>query len=189
MLRAKLMGANELKVMFDTYGKQVLRPGAKAGVTESVKAVTTQAKQLVPRRTGSLRRSIGWKVVAKREGFGYLGVVGPRRDKRHSKSVTPEQGEKPKRKKMTFRRKVRFRGLVMIVNPAKYAHLVEYGRRAVKVKKKKVMADGKTIYGKEVRAVPPHPFMRPAWEELKDHCEWLIKTKLQTAIAKSKLKS
>ncbi len=41
-------------------------------------------------------------------------------------------------------------------------------------KKKKVLSDGiagvgglpgiGTIYGKRVRMVPPHPFLRPAWE-------------------------
>jgi hypothetical protein len=32
------------------------------------------------------------------------------------------------------------------------------------VKRKKVLSDGKTIFGREVRAMPARPFFRPAWD-------------------------
>jgi HK97 gp10 family phage protein len=41
---------------------------------------------------------------------------------------------------------------------------VEYGRSALGVKRKKVLSDGKTFFGREVKAMPARPFFRPAWD-------------------------
>jgi HK97 gp10 family phage protein len=46
-----------------------------------------------------------------------------------------------------------------------WAKFVEFGRAAVKIKKKKVLTgDGITFYGTEVAAAPARPFMRPAFD-------------------------
>ena len=133
------------------------------------------ARSLVPKRTKSLRRAIGWKVAAKKKGFGYVGVIGARRDtKKDRAAATAAEAAGRKSKKTLFRRTVKYKGREVVTNPANYAHLVEFGRRAVAVSKKKVLADGSMVFGKGVKAVPPRPFMRPAFEQTKGHCESLI---------------
>lgn len=52
----------------------------------------------------------------------------------------------------------------LVVNPVKYAHLVEGGRKANRVRTKRVMSDGRVVFGKRVRAVPPRPFLQPAYQ-------------------------
>lgn len=47
-----------------------------------------------------------------------------------------------------------------------WAKWLEYGRSKVTVVKKKVLSDGKTIFGREVKAQPPRPFFRPAWDAI-----------------------
>lgn len=49
--------------------------------------------------------------------------------------------------------------------PAFWAKFVEFGRGIVRVAKKKVLTDGLYFFGKEVRAMPARPFMRPALDE------------------------
>jgi HK97 gp10 family phage protein len=45
-----------------------------------------------------------------------------------------------------------------------YASLVEFGRAAVKIKRKRALSDGSKFYGTEVAAAPARPFMRPAFD-------------------------
>lgn len=134
--------------------RKVARKALKAGVNEVTKNVLWDAKSLVPKRTGLLRKSLGRKVKSYRGGAIIVGIIGPRRGFRTVYNGVP-------------------------INPVKYAHLVEYGRREVRVKKKKVLAGSgvpltkqvqqgpfrSVIFGVKVRSVPPRPFLRPAWEQ------------------------
>lgn len=45
-----------------------------------------------------------------------------------------------------------------------WARWVEFGRAAVKIRRRKILSDGKEIYGTELAAVPARPFMRPAMD-------------------------
>lgn len=45
-----------------------------------------------------------------------------------------------------------------------WGKFIEFGRAAVKVKKKRVLSDGLAIFGTEVAAAPARPFMRPAFD-------------------------
>ena len=182
-IRAAVIGADVLKKAVADYGQKVLRPAAKRGVTAGAKEVSSMARSLVPKRTKSLRRAIGWKVAAKKKGFGYVGVIGARRDtKKDRAAATAAEAAGRKSKKTLFRRTVKYKGREVVTNPANYAHLVEFGRRAVAVSKKKVLADGSMVFGKGVKAVPPRPFMRPAFEQTKGHCESLIAQHLRLAV-------
>jgi hypothetical protein len=58
-----------------------------------------------------------------------------------------------------------FKDPVTEQDPANIAHLIEGGRKEVRVKKKRLLSDGTTVYGLEVEAVAPHPFLRPALED------------------------
>ena len=112
---------------------------------------------------------------ANKQKTGYIGVVGPRKDVKGA--VIGGVG----RKKARFRRKVKHKGTELVVNPHKYAHLVEGGRKAVRVTRKKVLSDGRAVYGAKARAVMPRPFMRPAWESNKANAAAVIRQKITEA--------
>lgn len=181
-ISAKVVGVEELKKAVAGYGVKVLRPAAKKGVTAGAKEVSSMAKSLAPKRTKSLRRAIGWKVAAKKKGFGYTGVIGARRDTKKDRAAAiaaEQQGRKSK--KTLFRRTVKHKGREIVTDPKNYAHLVEFGRRAVTTSKK-TLSDGAMFFGKSVKAVAPRPFMRPAYEQTKAACEGHIARELRTAV-------
>lgn len=149
--------------------RKIARKALQDGINEATKDVLASAKSLVPRRSGQLRKSLGRKVKSYRGGAVVVGIVGPRKG---------------------FR--VEYRG--KMIDPAKYAHLVEYGRREVVVKKKKVLSSGSAgvgglpgqgvIFGKRVRSVAPRPFLRPAWEQNKQRVVGIILKHLNLGVKK-----
>ncbi len=206
-IRGKLAGAAGLKAVLAAAGPKAFREGARKGVTAAAQVVSKDAKAKVPTRTKSLKKAIGHKVKANREKTGYVGVIGPRKDVKGA--VVGGAGKR----RAKFRRKVKHKGRELIVDPVKYAHLVEGGRKAVKRKesagnkakrlfgkltkalglggnsaRRPVLSDGQTVFGPKAKAVPPRPFMRPAWEENKARCAALIRQKLAEAAAKLKAK-
>jgi HK97 gp10 family phage protein len=154
-LRVESKAIASLAARLAQVDRKAARKAIKAGVNEVTQAVLWDAKALVPKRTGLLRKSLGRKVKSYRGGAVITGIIGPRKG---------------------------FRTMIngVFVNPVKYAHLVEYGRREVRPKKKKLLVGSgvpvagkaakffgpwqRVIYGTKVRSVPPRPFMRPAWE-------------------------
>lgn len=113
----------------------------RKGVDKATQMVSADAKTRVPKRTRQLRKAIGRRVRKYRAGAVVVGLVGPRRGFR----IVLPNGK--------------------TVDPVKYAHLVEFGRRAVTAKKK-LLADklGGVVFGKSVRAAAPKPFLRPAYD-------------------------
>lgn len=140
--------------------KKAARAAIRKGMNEVTKIVNKDAKANVPKRTGMLRKSIGRKVVISRDGKQVVGIVKPRAG---DKYVGVVNGKK--------------------INPRKYAHLVEYGRVSVKIKKKKALSDGTKFFGTQVKAVAPRPFLRPAWEKNKGNAVALVRAELTKAIA------
>lgn len=129
--------------------KRAGRAAVKKGLNETTKLVLWDARAAVPKRTGMLRKSLGRKVIVQRGGTKLLGIVKPRSGEKYGRVIN---GKK--------------------ISPIRYAHLVEFGRAAVRVKTKTVLIAGPgkgagpyVVFGKSVRAVPPRPFMRPAWEK------------------------
>jgi len=59
----------------------------------------------------------------------------------------------------------RFRAVIH-TGRAFWSKWVEYGRSALAVKRKQVLSDGKTFFGREVKAMPARPFFRPAWDTI-----------------------
>lgn len=133
----------------------------KKGIDAATKFVAADAKARVPRRTGLLKKSIGRRVQSYRGGTVVSGLVGPRRG---FATVLPS-GKK--------------------VNPAKYAHLVEFGRKVVVAKKALLLADRVegVVFGKQVRAVAPRPFLRPAWDANKGRVTGEMVRQLNAALA------
>lgn len=118
--------------------QKIATASMRSGINEVTKVVTKDAKALTPKRTGQLRKSLGRRVKTYRQSKVVVGVVGPRSNFRVIVAGKP-------------------------VNPAKYAHLVEFGRKAVKAKRKAYLSDGTVVYGKAVAAAAPRPFLRPTW--------------------------
>lgn len=160
--------------------KKAVRRALKAGINEITKVVAKDAKSRVPKRTGQLKKSIGRKVTVKKDGSKVIGFVGPRSGFRVVINGVP-------------------------VNPIKYAHLVEFGRREVVAGKAKGKATGKkvlsgdgrpltgkaakqagpfrrVIFGKRVRSVPPRPFLRPAWDAISGSASGILVRHLEKAI-------
>jgi hypothetical protein len=172
MLKAQLLGGADLKRAFNTLGERSFRPAARKGVTAAAQVLAAEYKANVPVRTRSLKKAIGYKVGAKRSKAGYFAVVGARRDNRRAIAQSERDVAAGKRKRAIkrYRRTVRYRGQDITVDPAKYAHLVEYGRRAVTVRTKKVLSDGTVVYGKRVKSVPPLAPLRKALAASKGRC-------------------
>lgn len=188
MIKARLVGKREVELAVRELGEKHLRAASRVGVTKASQMVNREAKARVPARTGSLKKALGYKVQAKKNKTGYVGVVGPRRDNTKAIRASMQAVAAGKRKralKVKYRRTVKYQGRELLVDPVKYAHLVEYGRRAVRVKKKKAMSDGSVVYGKATKSVPPRPFLRPAWEANKGSVGSLIRQAMKQAAAKA----
>lgn len=185
-ITARIAGLDELLKRFAGTAK-VMRAASRKGVNEATKLVLASAKANVPQRTGMLRKALGRKVVAMRNGGGYVGIVGPRKDlsekERAKRQREFERGERKRAPgKARFRKVVKYKGREITVNPVKYAHLVEYGTAPGAPKKKRVMSDGEAVYGVRTAGTPPRPFMRPAWESNKAACEGVIASALKDAL-------
>ena len=166
--------------------KKAARKGVRQGVNQVSKLVLDAAKQMVPRGTGQLRKSLGRKIKSTKGGAVVYAVVKPRSGAlvKSGPGVVGRAG-KGNRAGQTFVNKWRVEIGGKVVNPIKYAHLVEFGRREVVPKKKKVLADkvGKVVYGKRVRAAAPRPFLRPAWDRYRVQAPGIIAAFVHRAIA------
>lgn len=188
-IRFRVSGSREVQRALTQSVPKEVRKAARQGVDEAGKIVLAAEKTaLTAKRTGSLRKALGRKTVARKQGDGYTAVIGPRRDPTPKRIQRSEQEVAAgKRKKALkggrFKRTVKFKGRTILVNPANYAHLVEGGRGPVVRKNKKVLSDGGTFYGKAVKSVPARPFRAPAWSRSKAAVEREIESRVSEAVA------
>lgn len=173
--------------------KRAGRAAVKKGIGEITKDVLWDARDHVAARSGLLKKSLGRKVIIGKGGKRVLGIVKPRGGVWTAKPpdfVTVRRQRTLKNGKVVFyvNKWSQFRQGVR-VNPARYAHLVEFGRVGVTIKQKKVLSGGGTIYGKRVKSVAPHPFMRPAWENNQHKATPTLHRWLQQALVKAWLAS
>lgn len=158
----RIDGLGEFTRKLHDVDKKVRKKLVRKAASEGGKVILKAAKSnLTTRRTGQLRRSLGRKVKVYRGSGKAVAIVGARKGFKS----TDEQG-KP-------------------VDPVNYAHLVEFGRKAVKagtqtrtdkrsgeVRRKetgKVMLrfaiGGDLVFARSARAVAARPFMRPAIDQ------------------------
>jgi len=153
-VKARLTGVEQalrnLGAMTRTVRNTILRKAVNA----SSRLVLDAARALVPQGTGMLKRSLAVRIQTYRGSGAVVAVIGPR---------TGYQKTRQGKKQTAFGRKIKDSGQ----DPSKYAHLVEFGRASVQVKKARVLSDGATFYGRVVQSVPPRPFLRPAYEREK----------------------
>ncbi|HEY1188536.1 MAG TPA: HK97 gp10 family phage protein [Gemmata sp.] len=186
----------QLKTLIErlvSLDKRAGRAAVKKGIGEVTKDVLKDAKDNVPTGSGLLKKSLGRKVVISKNGKRVLGVVKPRGGVWTAKPpdlVTVRRQRKLKSGKVLFyvNKWARLSGGKK-VNPARYAHLVEFGRVAVRPKTKKVMSGGGVVYGTSARAVAPHPFMRPAWDANEPKAVPTLHRWLSQALVREWLKS
>jgi HK97 gp10 family phage protein len=142
MIKFKITGEAEMAKALQGLPSKIKKDVAFAAMVAAVQPTVLAAKALAPvGETGELKKSIGFVVRQYRRGDVTYGIIGARRGFGTKKT-----------------------------DPAKYAHLVEFGHA--------IAVGGKLFRGvnpfKNVKAtgvlagfVAPRPFLRPAWEATK----------------------
>lgn len=137
--KIRVDGADKLIGQLENMKAKVQKKALRKIVNGATGEILKVAKARVRRKSGALAKSLGRRVrIKKTKMVAVIGRVYPRK----GFDVTDANGN--------------------VHKPEKIAHIIEYGRGPIEVKEKKVLADGSTIFGKKVAAVPAHPFMRPA---------------------------
>lgn len=112
-VQAKITGVKELTATLSGLARAVRNKILRKMMGEAGKVVLKRAKQLVPRETGLLKKSLGRKVKLYRNSGVGVAVVGPRTGPKFRQTVTRTKG--------------RWFPRTAISSPTKYAHLVEGG--------------------------------------------------------------
>ena len=133
-----------LRKLRQLAGRTEMGKVARKAMYAMTTPVLKTARDKVRVRYKVLKRSLGRRIKTYRQSGVTLGLVGPRKGFRTVIDGKP-------------------------VDPINYAHLVEFGRKAVRVKKARVLsagknAPGKKVFGQEVRAALPWPYLRPAFD-------------------------
>lgn len=169
VINFKLTGFAELETQLINLGRKKAKKVVRLAVAAAGRPVAKAAKAKVPVRFGNLKKSIGSKVKSFLQGT-YV-VIGPRK------------------------------GYGMVVDgvyndPAKYAHLVEYGAAPhdITIENKKALHWLDPTFGEAFAGVvhhpgsPAQPFMRPAFDSQKDNALNILKTKLAEGIEREAAK-
>ena len=142
---------------------------------DACQPIVRDARARVKKRTGALKRSIGVVVRKYRKDGNLVAVIGPQ-----NMNVV---AERKKSGRLGFRKFAQGDDAKKRINPAKYAHLVEFGHRSVhgggalpnfgeKVNGVwNSVNNGKSIRKGTLSAtsfVAPRPFLRPAFDAHKD---------------------
>lgn len=140
----------------------------KAAVAKVARGAAKQAKKLAPvGDSGLLRKSIGVKFLARKRAGTWEYRVGPRRG---------------------FARKGGGRGR----DPVRYAHLAEFGRKAVAPKKKKALAirppAGGVVVRRKAGAAAGRPFITPTWRDVQTRGTARIAADVRAGVAREAAK-
>jgi len=139
----KLEGADQLRKKLLDLDKKVARKISSQALRAGAKIVLERARQLVPVKSGTLKRSL--KVRAGKRKGGRISFV-----------VQTKAGD--------------YRGETF------YGSFLEFGHKVGKRRRVKGLTDTR-------EAVPPKPFLRPAFDQTKDAALAAITTTLQAGIA------
>lgn len=170
--KAKLEGVEKAIHSLDGLGRTLRNKILRKAVNASARIMLKAARSLAPRGTGLLKKSLGVRIKTYQKSGAVVAIIGPRtgfKKTRQGKTLT------------AFGKKMKASGQ----NPTKYVHLIEFGRAEVRVKKKKVLSDGSTIYGTVVKSVPPRPFLRKAFEQTKNAVVETMKQRIAEELEKA----
>jgi len=168
-VKVQFTGLQEILKRLDAVEKKVRKKILRKAIGAANKIVLKAAKAKVRKgATGLLKKSLGSRIKVYRQGGVVVGIVGPRSGFKKTREGRAQTSLGAKFAAAGSR-------------PTLYAHLVEGGRKAVSAGTKSVKgkggkartkatgkkslaftAGGKTVFARQVRAVPPRPFMRPA---------------------------
>jgi HK97 gp10 family phage protein len=132
----------------------------RRAITKLCQYVVKEAKRRVPKDKGLLRKSLGYKIIIKRNAGRALGIVGPR---------TGFDRTNPLGKK---------------VSAVKYAHFVERGRGPSRPKKKRVLSSGEKFYGKFSSPTKAQPFLGPSVAQAERIADQIIMTEMNYQLSK-----
>ena len=119
-VRFNIRGVDEIKNKIKQLPRLMARTAVRRGVTEAIQDLNKEAKAIVPVEEGFLKKALGYKVKAYKNGLGYFGLVGARKDAKGS--TTRRFTHYAKRRSRPWAGKHR-------IAPYKYHHLVEGGTR------------------------------------------------------------
>lgn len=143
-----------LKNLKESARNRVLRPA----VAKATRLLAKRAKQTAPiGPTRLLRKSIGAKVKVYR--LAVVGVIGARTGFRTVINGRP-------------------------VDPTKYLHLAELGRKAISVIRKKALARGGEFFGRKVAAARGSRFLERAWAAGKAEAAAVITAEVAAGLEK-----
>ena len=181
-------GSDELRRQLLSLAPKKLRPAARSAAAKAGRVVAKEAKARVSTRTGATKKAIGSKVAARKKTPGYVAIVGPRRDSDAAiaRSVAAvAAGKRKKAVRRRFARLAKYHGRQIKVDPVKYAHLIEFGRKAVAPKKKKALSftDRPGVF-RRVKAAAPKPFLGPAYRASEQRVRDVVELTLAEAVRK-----
>lgn len=144
MIEAKTIGFAEAEKQLSRTLPKTAKKALRSGVAKGSRLLAKRAKSRVHKGHGGvpglLKKSIGQKVKVYKRGE-VVGIIGPRKGFLH----ILKGGER--------------------VDPAKYGHIEEKGRKVVIAKRKRVLSDGKSVFGKSVPAYKGRPFLKPTLDQ------------------------
>ncbi len=144
MLSAKAVGFRQVEKQLTKVLPKTAKKALKSGVGKGSRLLAKRAKGRVNKGHGGvpglLKKSIGQRVKVYKSSE-VVGVIGPRKGFLHILAG----GER--------------------VDPAKYGHIEESGRKVVIARRKKVLSDGKSVFGKSVPAYRGRPFLKPTLDQ------------------------
>ncbi len=185
---ATVNGSAALRKKLLDAGPKKLRPACRSAAAKAGRVVAKAAKPMAAKRTGSLAKAIGSKVAARKKTPGFVAIVGPRRDsdKVIARSVAAvAAGKRKKAIRRRFARMAKYQGREIKVDPVKYAHLVEFGRKAVGPTKRNALSfTDRPAVRKKAKAAAPKPFLGPAWRGSEAHVRAVVETTLAEAVRK-----
>lgn len=173
MADAVLKNARELERKLQGFGWQIYRKWMGKAIVAGSRLIIAATRRKAPKRTGALGRSIGRKIKRYSRSLSVVGIIGPRTDfvaTRRSGKLEFLRGRKAS---LVTKAEGRIR-------PSKYAHLVELGTMARRIKNW-LGHKGRT---KWVGKMPAKPFLQPAFAATHRAAMHAIVDKLREGIAK-----
>jgi len=174
-IKAEISGLEPLIKALQSLEKKAAKKILKDAVNDASKIVLKAAKANVPVATTGihhelLKKSLGRKVKVYRKTGKVIAIIGPRRGFKQTKSG---------KQLSALGKQFQDAG----IDPAHYAHLIEFGRSAITHTEARALAIpvqgwDAVIFRPRAGPVAPHPFMRPAL----DSTQSAVKGAMEAAI-------
>jgi HK97 gp10 family phage protein len=150
----KIQGLSELQAALRTLPDKLQRKAVRSALAKAAKPIVAAARQLAPVKSGRMRRAI----------YSYRDRASPKTYE--SRLISVKRGKRYQKSD----------------RDAYYWKFVEFGRAAIE-SKKTLGNEQSGFFGRRVKAVPPRPFMRPAFAQNKYKALQIVKDELAQAIA------